>query len=301
MPLRLSAEAAARLAAALQTIYDRPQPAVPWRDGQNLPWDDPAFSERMLEQHLDQSHGAASRRAPEIRGQVQVIKAWLGLDAGSRLLDVTCGPGLYAAEFGRQGIAVTGVDFGPASVRYARQHCAGLPVEIHQGDVRQMDFAGQGFDGAIYLYGQFTVLRPEESLDVLRRIYAALRPGARLLIEVLDDDRIDKKNNTWWYTDQDGLWGDFSYLHLGERTWDEDRRAIIERFYILNLETGQMDSYGLSDQAYTVPMMRDMFERAGFTNVTVHPAWDGLALKDAAEWCVYLAERGLAERGPDGS
>lgn len=291
MPTTLSPEAAAQLAAALQTIYDRPQPAAPWRDGGNLPWDDPAFSERMLEQHLDQSHGAASRRIPEIRGQVQVMMDWLRLGPGSRLFDVTCGPGLYAAEFARRGVAVTGIDFGPASVRYAREHCARLPVEIVQEDVRDMDFSGAGFDAAIYLYGQFTVLKPEESLDVLRRIHAALRPGAPLLLEVLDDAAIDKKDSTWWYTDQGGLWGDFPYLHLGERTWDEARRAVIERFYILNLGSGQMDAYGLSDQAYTGEMMRAMLEEAGFTNVSLHPEWDQLALKDAPEWCVYLAER----------
>lgn len=287
----LSPEAAARLAAALQTIYDRPQPAVPWRDGENLPWDDPAFSARMLKEHLDQSHGAASRRLPEIRALVQVMSDWLGLESGGRLLDVTCGPGLYAAEFARRGVAVTGIDFGPASVRYAREHCAGLPVEIIQGDVRALDFGGRAFDAAIYLYGQFTVLRPEESLDVLRRIHAALRPGAPILLEVLDDARLDKKTNTWWYTDQGGLWGDFPFLHLGERTWDEERRAIIERFYILNLESGQLDAYGLSDQAYTADMLREMLEEAGFTGMSVHPAWDQLALKDAPEWCVYLAER----------
>jgi SAM-dependent methyltransferase len=290
MTTQLTPAAAARLAAALRTIYDRAQPAVPWRDGGNLPWDEPAFSERMLKEHLDQSHGAASRRLPEIRAMVQVMSAWLGLREGSRLFDVTCGPGLYAAEFARRGVAVTGIDFGPASVRYAREHCAGLPVEIHQGDVRAMDFRGANFDAAIYLYGQFTVLKPEESLDVLRRIRAALRPGAPLLLEILEDARLDKKNNAWWYTDQGGLWGDFPYLHLGERTWDAERRAIIERFYILNLETGHLDSYGLSDQAYTGDMLREMLAEAGFGNMTTHPSWDNLALNDAPEWCVYMAE-----------
>ena len=33
-------------------------------------------------QHLDQSHGAASRRLPEIRAQVQVMWDWLGLAPG---------------------------------------------------------------------------------------------------------------------------------------------------------------------------------------------------------------------------
>ena len=71
---------------------------MPWRHGGNLPWDDPAFSERMLKEHLDQSHGTASRRLPEIHGQVQVMSDWLGLTHGARLLDVTCGPGLYATS-----------------------------------------------------------------------------------------------------------------------------------------------------------------------------------------------------------
>jgi SAM-dependent methyltransferase len=290
MTTQLTPDAAARLAGALRAVYDRPQPAVPWRDGGNLPWDEPAFSERMLKQHLDQSHGAASRRLPEIRAMVQIMSEWLGLREGSRLLDVTCGPGLYAAEFAQRGVGVTGVDFGPASVRYAREHCAGLPVEIRQGDVREMDFASASFDAAIYLYGQFTVLKRQESLDVLRRIRAALPPGAPLLLEILDDAKIDKKNSAWWYTDAGGLWGDFPYLHLGERTWDEERRAVIERFYILNLDTGHLDSYGLSDQAYTAEMLRDMLTEAEFRNMTTHPAWDNLALNDAPEWCVYVAE-----------
>jgi len=65
-----------RLADALRRIYDRPQPPVPWRDGANLPWDDPAFRERMLAQHLDPSHGAASRPPREMRAQVQQMTAW---------------------------------------------------------------------------------------------------------------------------------------------------------------------------------------------------------------------------------
>jgi SAM-dependent methyltransferase len=286
----LTPEAAARLMAALRQIYDRPQPPVPWRDGGNLPWDDPAFSERMLAQHLDQSHGAASRRLLEIRGQVQVMWDWLNLAPGRRLLDVTCGPGLYAAEFARRDVSVTGIDFGPASIRYGRELCKDLPCQITQGDVREMNFAGHGFDAAIYLYGQFTVLRPAESMDVLRRIRAALRPGARLLLEILDDEKFDKKDSSWWYTDRGGLWGDFPYLHLGERAWDPVQRAAVERFHILNLETGELQVYGLSDQAYTVAQVTQMLHEAGYSGVEVHPAWDNLALKDAAEWVVYLAE-----------
>ena len=281
-----------RTMAALKHIYERPQPPVPWRHGGNLPWDDPVFSERMLKEHLDQSHGAASRRLPEIRGQVQVMENWLELAPGARLLDVTCGPGLYAAEFAHRGVQVTGIDFSPASYRYAREHCRALLCEFTLGDVREMDFAGREFDAAIYIYGQFTVLKPAESLDVLKRIHAALRPGGRLLLEILDDNKFDKKDDTWWYTDAGGLWGDFPYLHLGERAWDPAQRAAVERFHILNLETGEMQVYGLSDQAYTAEQVTEMLQEAGFGQVSIHPAWDGLALKDAPEWVVYVADSG---------
>lgn len=274
---------------ALRALYDRRQPPVPWEDGENLPWNEPEFSARMLQQHLDQGHGAASRRMPEVRAMVQVMTDWLGLAPGSRLLDVTCGPGLYAAEFARRGISVTGIDFGPASIAYARRQCAGLDCNFIEGDVREMDFDGADFDAAIYIYGQPTVLRPAELEDVLRRIRRALRPGARLLLEILDYEQFDKKNSTWWHTDRGGLWGDFPYLHLGERVWDAVHQASIERFYIINVETGVMQAYGLSDQVYTAAQVEGLLNEAGFGDVEVHPAWDGLALKDAPEWVVYVA------------
>jgi hypothetical protein len=107
---------------------------------------------------------------------------------------------------------------------------------------------------------------------------------------VLDNDRFDKRNSSWWYTDRGGLWGDFPYLHLGERTWDPDQRAAVERFHILDLETGAMQVYGLSDQAYTVAQMSDMLHDAGFDRVETHKAWDGLAMKDVWKWVVYVAE-----------
>ena len=113
-------ERVARHQRALWRIYRRSQPAVPWRDGVNLPWDDPLFSERMLREHLDQSHGAASRQQPELLRQVDWLWAHLDLRPGCQILDITCGPGLYAVELARRGAQVTGIDFSPASIRYAR-------------------------------------------------------------------------------------------------------------------------------------------------------------------------------------
>ena len=295
-----STDVAGRLFDALWRIYRRPGPQPPSQGAANLPWDDPDFSERMLREHLDQSHGAASRRQVEILRQVDWLWERLDLREGSRVLDVTCGPGLYAVELARRGCTVHGVDFSPASIRHAIGLAADAGVQercsFELRDVRTMEVPPNHFDAALFLYGQLAVFSPGEAADLLQRCAKALRSsaadhGGRLVVELLDFERIDKTNNTWWYTDNSGLWGDFPYLHLGERCWFEEQQLSFERFHIINLETGELQAYTLTDQGYPAETMQSMMRQAGFAHVDVQAAWGGLELYDAAEWVVYLAEK----------
>lgn len=281
---------------ALWRIYRRSQPAVPWRDGVNLPWDDPLFSERMLREHLDQSHGAASRQQPELLRQVDWLWKHLGLRPGCQVLDITCGPGLYAVELARRGAQVTGIDFSPASIRYARALAAEQGVDDRcrfiQADVRTAlpDQAGLDFDAALFLYGQLAVFTRAEAAQLLQGAAAALRAGGRLAIELLDFERIDKSSSTWWFTDNTGLWGDTPFLNLGERTWDEEQRASIDRFYVIELQSGELQEIGLSDSGYEAEEMVALLRSSGFDQAQAYPAWDGLEMYDAEEWTVYIGE-----------
>lgn len=283
------------LSSALWRIYNRPERPSPWTTGGNLPWDDPDFSQRMLREHLDQSHGAASRQDAERELQLDWFWDKLNLSPGRRLLDVTCGPGLYATALAQRGVHVTGVDFGPASIAYAKELADEKGVngrcQFIQQDVRQMDFAGREFDSATFIYGQLAVFTREEAQQLLQQVAHSLRPGGRLVVELLNQDRVDKADSTWWYTDDTGLWGDAPFLHLGERQWHTDAQISYERFHILHLETGQLDEVHLCDQTYAVDEMVAMMKEAGFASVDVYPAWDGLALYDAEEWVVYVAQK----------
>jgi SAM-dependent methyltransferase len=285
-----------RLFQAMWHIYNRPQPPIPPQDrADNLPWDDPEFSERMLREHLDQSHGAASRRRVEILRLVDWMWDKLALQAGSHILDVTCGPGLYAVEFARRGCTVHGIDFSPASIRYARQQAAeaGLAERctFDQRDVRTMDVPPGSFDAALFIYGQLAVFTPQEAANLLGRCAAALRPGGRLVVELLDFEHLDKTSSNWWYSDNKGLWGDFPFLHLGERYWDDKRNLSYEQFHLLNLETGALREYTLTDQGYPTQAMTAMMRQAGFGRVDTYPNWEGAEVYDAHEWVVYVAER----------
>ena len=283
------------LARALWRIYRRPERPEPWGKGGNLPWNNPAFSERMLREHLDDSHGAASRPASERATQIAWLSERLSLGQGAHVLDVTCGPGLYAVELARRGARVEGVDFGPAAVAYARdlaqvegvaQRCTFI-----EADVRRHDFGRERFHAALLLYGQLAVFPRAEAQELLEKIATALRPGGRLCVELLNQERVDKEASTWWYTDEIGLWGDAPFLSLGERFWIEEEQLSCERYYTLHLETGEMDEIILCDQTYAVAEMAEMMRRAGFGVVEVYPTWDGLDLYDAEEWVVYVARK----------
>lgn len=53
----------------IDIIHRQPNPQ-PWSEGEKIPWNDPAFSKRMLKEHLSQAHDAASRRSETIDAQV---------------------------------------------------------------------------------------------------------------------------------------------------------------------------------------------------------------------------------------
>ena len=279
----------------LWKIYRRPKRPEPWRRGGNLPWDDPDFSRRMLREHLDQSHGAASRVAGERARQLEWLWEQLALAPEMSLLDVTCGPGLYAVALARRGLEVTGVDFGPAAIEYARSLAAMEEVaascHFFQEDVRNFDFGESRFDAALFLYGQLAVFPRAEARQLLAAIAGALRPGGRLAVELLEQEKVDKSISSWWFTDDTGLWGEAPFLSLGERFWYEELKLSCERYYTLHLETGEMDEILLCDQTYAMAEMVEMMDAAGFSEVKAYPAWAGLDLYDAGEWNIYIAQK----------
>lgn len=283
------------LADALWKIYHRPDPVQPWTKGSDLFWNDPAFSERILREHLDNTHSAASRETSERLAQIDWLWSTLGIRSEQRLFDVTCGPGLYAVEFAKRGCQVTGVDFSPASIAYAEDLASIEGVadkcDFVQQDIREMDYRGSNFDTALLLYGQLAVFPKEMALAILSKIAHSLKPDGCLCLELLNQEHVDKTDSSWWFTDDTGLWDDRPFLHLGERSWHAAEQVSVERYYIIHLETGELTEMYLTDQTYVVDTMVDMLKEAGFKSVQVYPAWDGLPLADAEEWVVYVASR----------
>jgi SAM-dependent methyltransferase len=277
---------------SLRLVADRPGLRAWAADMVDLPWSDPAFSERMLLEHLSQEHDLASRRLVVIDAQVGKLLDWLDCGASDstrhRLLDLTCGPGLYAQFFARAGCQVTGVDISPASIRVAREITAGLRCEFIESDVAVMELPEGGFDAAIYLYGQAEVPKPDVLPEILRRIRSALRPGAPLALEIRIAARVPRTTGAGWHTGVDGLFGPGSQLVLSERGWDPESRATVERHHVIDVETGELTVLGGTERAFEDEEIAELLRKAGFPTVEFHPGWGGLDFERSADWQVVI-------------
>ena len=111
-------------------------------------WTRPHLANEMLKHHLSQESDHSSRRIGEIDRIVDWLDGQLDFD-GKRVIDLGCGPGLYARRMAERGARVTGVDFSANSIAYARGQ--GGDVDYLEADYLEDPLPG-GFDVATIIY-----------------------------------------------------------------------------------------------------------------------------------------------------
>ena len=105
-------------------------------------WNDEHISKGMLEVHLNPSRDAASRNHVFLDKSVKWISEVAPPLQYKHLLDLGCGPGLYAERFNKAGYNVMGIDFSKRSIKYAKEQ-SGLNksnIEYHYQNYLEIDF-----------------------------------------------------------------------------------------------------------------------------------------------------------------
>jgi SAM-dependent methyltransferase len=256
----------------LLDIVTRNAQPLPWSEGDNIPWNEPGFSTRMLREHLTQDHDHASRRAEKIDQHVQWIHQEILAGRTSRILDLGCGPGLYASRLAGYGHTCTGIDFSPASIQYARRQSPSGSSFI-QGDLRTTDF-GQDYDLVMLIFGEFNVFRPEHARLILKKAAAALKDGGILLLEPHSDAAIKSMGHEGpsWFSSLGGLFSDHPHLVLLDSHWDETSQAATQRYAIVEAENGTVQCFAASYQAYSNPEYTRCLMECGFEDALFYPA-----------------------------
>jgi ubiquinone/menaquinone biosynthesis C-methylase UbiE len=261
----------------LSDVVNRAEPPLPWVEGDNIPWNDPEFSARMLKEHLCQDHDAASRRLTTIENQVKWIHCELLNHIPTRILDLGCGPGLYAHELSKLGHGCVGIDFSPASIAYAKKQALqdNLSCKYLLRDIREANY-GDNFGLVMLIYGEFNSFNHKDAKSIGKKAYRSLKDKGILLLEPYTYQAMKEMGEQkTWYTKQKGLFASHPYICLEERSWDSVVRASTTRYYIIDDSTGEVTRYAQTAQAYNNEEYSNLLTDCGFSDITFCPSLTG--------------------------
>jgi len=278
----------------LQDIVNRTEKPEPWAEGDNIPWNAPAFSERMLKEHLSQAHDAASRRSEIIERQVGWIHKHVLSEQPSRVLDLACGPGLYAQRLAALGHTVTGIDFSPASVAYAKTRAAErqLSIQYVHEDLREAEFP-DGQNLVMLISGELNVFCTSDARHILTRAARCLGNSGRLILEVHAAGVIERcgKEPPTWYSSNSGLWSESPHLCLQENFWDPDRKTATTRYFVTDAATGETTLSSASYQDYSAAEYEALLIESGFRDVARYPSLTGVLDDSQRDFAVLVTTR----------
>jgi SAM-dependent methyltransferase len=262
----------------LVDLIRRSSPPEPWSEGDNIPWHEPGFSQRMLKEHLTQAHDAASRRFETIDRHVSWIHRYLLAERPARILDLGCGPGLYASRLARLGHQCVGIDYSPASIAYAveQAEASGLSCSYVLQDIRDAE-CGIGFGLVMLIYGELNVFRPADARRILAKAHRALAEGGLLLLEPHTYAAVQRmgQEGPSWYSSPGGLFSPQPHLCLQESFWDASSETAAIRYFVVDAAGGQVTRYAQTFQAYTDEGYRTLLAESGFEAVEFYPSLTG--------------------------
>lgn len=253
------------------TVEDQPL----WTCGYKIPWDNPAFSKRMLREHLTQEHDMASRKRERIALQADWLHESFLAHGKKRILDLGCGPGLYAPYLVAHGHHYLGIDFSPASIAHAQEHFASPSCCFVLGDLQHTSFE-KGHDLVMFLYGELNVFPEAAARRILSRAWDALKPGGVLLLEAHTREAVAALGSgASWSAAASGLFGDAPHLCLVKNQWFAAQETARQFFYIIDAASGNVQIMCSTTKAYTGAGYVQLLKTAGFTGVALEPTWPG--------------------------
>jgi SAM-dependent methyltransferase len=211
----------------------------------------------------------------------------MSLPAGSQVLDVGCGYGRHAMELAARGFHVVGLDLStPLLVRGGEEaQRRGLTINFVRGDMRELDFENQ-FDGAYCVFSTFGYFDDETNKKALVNIARALKPGGKLLIEILNRDYViaDLPTRVWWEGDGCVVLEEVELNYFSSRI--QVNRSVV-------FDDGRQIEQEISVRAYSLHEVGKLMHAAGFRVLEVSGGYQtrGRFFGNQSRHIIVLAER----------
>lgn len=155
-----------------------------------------SHNELIIDQFTKQSISFANMHAHSDEDAFQLLFNLCQVTKEDTVLDVACGPGLVACEFGKLASHVTGIDLTPAMIEQAKllQKNKQLNnIKWDTGDVTHLPYEESSFSIVVSRYSFHHLLDPLSALLEMKRVCSV--GGRVVVIDVTPPaDRIDSYN-----------------------------------------------------------------------------------------------------------
>ena len=185
----------------------------------------------------------------------------MNLKKGSSFLDCPIGIGRIAIPLAKKGIKITGVDIMPSYLAELSEKAskAKLPIKLFHLDMRKINFENQ-FDAVGNLWTSFGYFKKEsDNMLVLKKLYKALKPGGKFVIQVINRDWIMKNFAS-------NGWSEIAGAKVLEKRNFDFEKSISTSEWIF-IKDGQEKSIETYIRMYSFHEFKQMLEKVGFTNI----------------------------------
>jgi SAM-dependent methyltransferase len=205
---------------------------------------------------------------------------------GKEVLDLCCGPGRWSIPLAKRGFRVTGVDRTKPFLNQARADARKAQARIEWVRQDMRDFVRpEAFDVALSMFTSFGYFDDKgEDLLVLKNLFTSLRPGGSLLMEMAGKEILARIFQPTTSTQLP----DGSLLVERHEVFDGWSRMRNEWTFI---KDGKARAWRFHLTIYSGQELRDLLERAGFTDVKLFGSFDGAAYDQNAQRLIAVARR----------
>jgi SAM-dependent methyltransferase len=212
------------------------------------------------------------------------------------ILEPMCGSGRFLIPLLQHGFDIEGVDASGHMLDACRRRCAGLGLApaLQQQFLHELTVSRR-FALAIIPAGSFQLItNPQQAVESLRRLHAALLPGGKLIFET--GQRKPKQSGSWpwggrWVTRPDGARIIISWLTRYDAatsiTSSIHRYDLIQDGRLLATEFEEFDL-----RQYDLDEIRGLLAATEFKQVRVLKTWRDAPPDDADEDVVIECVRG---------
>jgi SAM-dependent methyltransferase len=195
----------------------------------------------------------------------------LSLEPGERVLDLCCGQGRHAVLLAKHGCLVTGLDLSAEYLDLAQAAArqAGVTLTTVCADMREVPLEGR-FDAVVNMFSSFGYLESEaEDAKVLDAIARALKPGARVLLDLLNRDWVVAN-----YETEASHHGADGSLYLEHRYFDLETSRNHVSFTVVAPDGSRREIDGHHIRLYTLREMRGALAAAGLAYEGVYGGYE---------------------------